>query len=67
MNLKNKLLRKWERFAAMVRHPELIVDLFEIRRRRRDFLARVKASDWNWVYEVERDERGVPVPRVQLD
>jgi anaerobic magnesium-protoporphyrin IX monomethyl ester cyclase len=67
LNLKNRLLRKWERLVAMVKHPELVADFFEIRKRRRNFLKRVQGSEWKWVYEVERDARGVPIPRVQLD
>lgn len=66
-NLKNKLLRKWERLVAMVRHPELIGDFFEVRRRRKTFHKRVKSSDWGYVLDSDRDKHSVHVPRVQLD
>jgi anaerobic magnesium-protoporphyrin IX monomethyl ester cyclase len=35
--------RKWERLKAIVQHPELISDFFEIRRRRKAYQNRVKA------------------------
>jgi radical SAM superfamily enzyme YgiQ (UPF0313 family) len=65
--LKNKLLRKLERLAAMIRHPELIVDIFEIRSRRKAYLRRVKSSEWSYVHEERRDDISLQVPHVSVD
>ncbi|MCB9915190.1 MAG: cobalamin B12-binding domain-containing protein [Planctomycetes bacterium] len=67
LNLKNKLLRKFERLAAMIRHPELIGDLFEVRRRRKDFLKRVASSEWSYSYDQQRDRVALQVPNVRAD
>jgi anaerobic magnesium-protoporphyrin IX monomethyl ester cyclase len=66
-NLKNKLIRKFERLAAMIRHPELIGDLFEVRARRKAFLKRVASSEWSYVYQNERDNVALQVPKVSVD
>jgi radical SAM superfamily enzyme YgiQ (UPF0313 family) len=42
----NRLRRKLERALAMVRHPELIGDWFEVRRRRNVYRKRVRAGEW---------------------
>jgi radical SAM superfamily enzyme YgiQ (UPF0313 family) len=51
----NRLRRKAERLVAMVMHPVLIGDWFEIRRRRNAYRKRVKHSDWS--HALERDVR----------
>src|SRR5690606_13389863 len=33
----SKVQRKWERLAAIVKHPQLVGDLFEIRRRKKQY------------------------------
>jgi radical SAM superfamily enzyme YgiQ (UPF0313 family) len=66
--LSNRLLRKWERFAAMVKHPELLADWFEVRVRKRSHLSRVKRGAWR--YTLDRDHRdlvGLQVPQVTLE
>ena len=61
-----KLLRKFERAFALVRHPELIGDLIEVRRRRKRHLKRVAQSDWSFIYEKEKDVIAKQVPTVNL-
>ena len=63
ITLKARLLRKFERLSAMVRHPELIGDWFEVRRRRKQYQARVKSGEWKDVFDRDaRDARAVQVP-----
>jgi len=64
-----KLRRKGERLMAMIKHPELIGDLLEIRARRKRYLKRVSASDWAWTYtqHQERDNVALQVPNVTAD
>jgi radical SAM superfamily enzyme YgiQ (UPF0313 family) len=66
-NLKNKVLRKLERLRAMIRHPELIGDLIEIRARRKRFLKRVQGSQWSYVYREARADHATQIPRVVTD
>ena len=63
ISLKARLHRKLERLMAMVRHPELVGDWFEIRRRRKQYQARVRAGEWKSAFDrASRDARGVQVP-----
>ena len=66
-----KIRRKMERLWAMITHPELIVDLFEIRARRKRYLERVKASDWAYSYEQRqagtRDAQKLQIPTYTAD
>ncbi|MDE0892229.1 MAG: radical SAM protein [Planctomycetota bacterium] len=67
-----KLHRKMERLWAMITHPELIGDLFEIKARRRRYLARVKSSDWAYSYEQrqaggQRDAKKLQIPTYDAD
>jgi len=66
-----KLHRRLERIWAMITHPELIGDLFEIRARRRRYIERVKASDWAYSYEERqagtRDEEKLQIPTFTRD
>jgi radical SAM superfamily enzyme YgiQ (UPF0313 family) len=65
---KNRLSRKFERLFAMIRHPELIADWFEVRRRCRTHLKRVKSSDWGYTLKVgSRDAIKQQVPKVVID
>lgn len=58
--------RKVERFVAMIKHPELIGDWFEIRRRRARHLKRVAQSDWSYIYNTKKDMVGQQVPTVNM-
>lgn len=59
----NRLLRKFERLSAMVRHPVLIADWFEIRRRRNAYRKRVRSSDWKSALDPQkRDDVARQVP-----
>ena len=66
-----KLHRKLERLWAMITHPELIGDWFEIRSRRKKYIQRVKASDWAYSYEERqagtRDTEKLQVPTFSRD
>ncbi|MBL8860675.1 MAG: cobalamin-dependent protein [Planctomycetes bacterium] len=62
-----KVRRKFERLCAMLRHPELALDLIEIRQRRKRYLKRVATSDWAWTYTQERDQVALQVPNVSAD
>jgi radical SAM superfamily enzyme YgiQ (UPF0313 family) len=62
-----RLRRKAERLWAMIRHPELVGDLLEIRQRRRRYLKRVAQSDWAWTYTEKRDVVALQVPNVTAD
>lgn len=66
-DLAGQLHRKAERLWALVRHPELIADLFEIRGRRKRFLKRVASSEWAWTYTEGRDAQALQVPKVTAD
>jgi tRNA A37 methylthiotransferase MiaB len=46
-----RLHRKLERVVAMFKHPELIGDWFEVRRRQRRHRARVAKTDWAYIYK----------------
>ena len=61
-----RLRRKLERVVAMVQHPELIGDYFEIRSRRKRQLKRVAESDWSYVYTDKRDNVAQQVPTVNM-
>jgi len=62
-NPLNRLRRKFERLAAMIKHPVLIADWFEIRKRRRAYRRRVAQSDWKSVFDrASRDDRARQVP-----
>jgi radical SAM superfamily enzyme YgiQ (UPF0313 family) len=58
--------RKFERLVAMIKHPELIGDWFEIRRRRARHLKRVAQSDWSYIYSTKKDMVGQQVPTVNM-
>lgn len=62
-----KVRRKFERLFAMIRHPELIGDLLEIRQRRKRYLKRVSSSDWAWTQTQARDQIALQVPNVRAD
>ncbi len=62
-----KLKRKGERLMAMIRHPELVFDLLEIRARRKRYLKRVAQSDWAFTYTQQRDTVALQVPNVTAD
>ncbi|MFT7670969.1 MAG: radical SAM superfamily enzyme YgiQ (UPF0313 family) [Planctomycetota bacterium] len=66
-NLKNKIGRKLDRFVAMIKHPELIGDLIEIRSRRKRFMQRVKDSQWSYVYDEAREDHANQIPRVAAE
>jgi len=65
--LAGRLHRKLERLWALIRHPELIGDLVEIRGRRRRYLKRVAQSDWAWTRTEARDHVALQVPKVSAD
>ena len=46
-----KIHRKLERAIAMVKHPELIGDWFEIKRRKRKHQQRVAKTEWKYVVD----------------
>lgn len=62
----NKLHRKWERLVAMIKHPVLIGDWLEVRKRRKSFIKRVHSSDWAhiWSGRESRDAVALQVPTV---
>ncbi len=62
-----KLRRKFERLFAMLRHPELALDLIEIRRRRARYRKRVAKSNWSYALTGQRDAVALQVPVVNLD
>jgi radical SAM superfamily enzyme YgiQ (UPF0313 family) len=63
LNPINRLRRKLERAWAMLRHPELIGDWFEINRRRRLYRKRVRAGQWKDVLDpATRDPRLQQIP-----
>ena len=67
-SLKAKLLRKWERLQAMVRHPELIADWFETRRRKKVHFARIAKSEWAHTLDRStRDMVALQIPQVRGD
>jgi len=67
-SLRARLLRKLERAWAMVKHPELIGDWFEIRRRRKRHLQRVAKTQWAYIYEPGgKDLVGQQVPTVGVE
>lgn len=61
-----RMRRKFERAMAMIQHPELIVDWWEVRLRRRRHLKRVASSDWSYVYTSKRDNVAQQVPTVNM-
>ena len=66
--LSARLHRKWERALAMVTHPELISDWFEVRRRRNAYRKRVKAGAWKDALDLSRrDSVERQVPQVIAD
>jgi radical SAM superfamily enzyme YgiQ (UPF0313 family) len=62
-----RMIRKAERLWAVVTHPELLGDLFEIRARRKRYLKRVAASEWAWTQSESRDHVALQVPKVSAD
>jgi radical SAM superfamily enzyme YgiQ (UPF0313 family) len=62
-----KIKRKLERLWAMVRHPELIRDLLEIRRRKARNVKRVRESNWGYTLDGRRDVVALQVPIVKAD
>lgn len=68
---KPKIHRRLERVWAMITHPELIGDWFEIRSRRRKYLERVKKSAWAYSYEDRqsgvRDAKKLQIPTFNRD
>ena len=62
-----RIRRKLERILAMIKHPELIGDLIEIRGRRKRHLKRVAQSDWSYVYTTSRDDIARQVPTVNMN
>ena len=66
-SLMPRVRRKLERAVAMLLHPELVGDWFEIRRRRARHLKRVASSDWGYIYEEEKDFVGQQVPTVNMN
>jgi radical SAM superfamily enzyme YgiQ (UPF0313 family) len=52
-----KLTRKWERLTAMIRQPVLISDWLEVRRRRAQYMKRVKNSEWAHAWEFRVQNR----------
>ena len=54
--LKSKVQRKWERLAAMIKHPQLVGDLFEIRSRRKQYRKRIE----RWMTDGKFDAARVP-------
>jgi len=55
--------RKWERLQAVVRHPVLLLDYFDIRRRKRAHLQRIATT---WAGRLSRDPLRMQIPTVQL-
>jgi len=53
-----KLRRKLERAWALIRKPELIGDLIEIRARRKRYFKRLRNSEWGYTLEERRDGVG---------
>jgi len=62
-----KLHRKLERLWAMIRKPELIVDLIEIRARRRRYFKRLRNSEWGYTLDQRRDGVALQVPTAAYD
>lgn len=65
--LKVRVLRKVERLVAMLRHPILIADWFEVRSRTRKHRRRVAGSDWSYTLLAERDRINLQVPTVNVE
>ena len=60
-----RIMRKFERISAMIRHPELIADWFEIRARHKRHLDRVSDSKWAYIYKPGgKDMVGQQVPKL---
>lgn len=61
--LKPRLKRKFERLVAMIKHPVLIGDWFEVRMRKAKHRRRVAASNWGYTLDrAERDSVALQVP-----
>jgi radical SAM superfamily enzyme YgiQ (UPF0313 family) len=59
----SRLRRKLERALAMVKHPELIGDWFEVRKRRNVYRKRVRSGEWKDALDREqRDSVQQQVP-----
>ena len=66
--LSSRLTRKWERARAMLRHPELVRDWFEIRRRRSIYRKRVEAGEWRIAFHrTAQDRIRLQTPRVSVE
>jgi radical SAM superfamily enzyme YgiQ (UPF0313 family) len=66
--VKNRLLRKWERLVAMIKHPVLFADYLEVAQRKRAHRRRVETSEWR--HTLKRDGRdlvALQVPTVRAD
>jgi len=61
-----KLHRKLERLFALIKHPELIRDQIDYKRRHRRHMKRMNSSDWGYVYTGDRDAVAQQVPTVNL-
>ena len=58
------LAKKWERLVAVMKHPVLILDYLEIRRRKRIHVQRIEAE---WGRELRRDKLAMQIPTVKLE
>jgi len=58
---KHKIHKKWERLCAFARYPVLISDFFEIRRRKKLYLKRIKNQ---WGERLQRDQVKLQIPKV---
>jgi len=66
--LSSRLLRKWERLVAMIKHPVLIADYIEVAQRKRAHRRRVASSEWR--HTLTRDGRdlvALQVPTVRAE
>jgi radical SAM superfamily enzyme YgiQ (UPF0313 family) len=62
-----KLRRKAERLWALIRKPELIGDLIEIRARRKRYHKRLRESEWGYTLSTRRDGVRLQVPTAAYD
>ncbi|MFG0318451.1 MAG: hypothetical protein ACF8XB_14350, partial [Planctomycetota bacterium JB042] len=56
--IASKVQRKWERLAAVVKHPQLIGDWFEIRSRKKQYRKRID----RWMKDGRFDHGNIPAP-----
>ena len=62
-----RLRRKFERLLALIKHPELIRDQIDYKRRHKRHMERMNRSDWGYVYEGSKDLVGQQVPTVTVN